>query len=83
MGNVDFTAGKRLGTGIVPRCNDTGGKGKHSEPTEPIPTVFAVKGLDPEVAVAAGGSRGDAQFYALKHGKKTPDAVRKYMRSHH
>ncbi|GAB3561927.1 DUF6281 family protein [Spelaeicoccus albus] len=89
LANVDFTTGERLGTGRIPQCNDTGGSGKRSEPPEPLQTIFAVKGLDPSVAVAAGESRDDAGFYSLKRskpagdGEKLPDAVRKYLRSHH
>lgn len=82
VGKVDFTVGKLLGTGRIPQCNDTGGQGKRSEPVEPIPKVFAIKGLDPSVAVAAGDSRSDAEFYALKKGDGHPAAVRKYIESH-
>ncbi|HET7305930.1 MAG TPA: DUF6281 family protein [Segeticoccus sp.] len=51
-------AGKRLGTGTLPPCNDTGENGRNgpTEPATPV-TVRAIAGVDPGTAVLTGGDQ--------------------------
>jgi hypothetical protein len=69
IANVPFTTGRTLGPGTLPGCDG----GEESDATDT--TVYAVKGLDSDVAVAAN-TRGQqpSLFVVMKKGK-VPEEV--------
>jgi hypothetical protein len=54
-GAADFETGEHLGTAVLPACDDTGGY-PDDDPGEPERRVpaYAIKGVDPAVAIAIG-----------------------------
>lgn len=59
-----FTVGEGLGTGLLPRCDDSGGSDGTDEGEEV--TVYEVEGIDPTLAVAAGTSPDEAMLVAVE-----------------
>lgn len=78
VANVEFTAGKKLGSATVPPCEDTGDQDRAGEPGEAT-TAYAVDGISPDVAVAVGDSPGDATFVAAYSGDKLPPEIQKLI----
>ncbi len=69
-----FTVGGELGTGVLPGCDESGGADGTEEPEKV--TVYEVEGVDPEVAVAAGGTPEDALLVAVEGARlPTSDAT--------
>ncbi|MEU0688364.1 DUF6281 family protein [Streptomyces uncialis] len=78
VANVEFTAGKMLGSATVPPCEDTGDQDKAGEPGKAT-TAYAVDGIHPDVAVAVGDSPGDATLVAAYSGDKLPPEIQKLV----
>lgn len=76
VANVRFEVGQKLGTATLPACDDTN-DGAEESPTES--TAYAVKGLDPEIALAVGETPGEAIFVAINPGKSLPPEVEKLI----
>ncbi|MFJ5301507.1 DUF6281 family protein [Streptomyces sp. NPDC088350] len=55
----DFAVGERLGTATVPECDDTPDDAEVAVPQGKI-TAYAVKGMDPDVAIAVGDAPAEA-----------------------
>jgi hypothetical protein len=65
----DFTVGEKLGTGLLPGCDDSGGAGGTEEPGKV--SVYQVQGVDPQLAVAAGRIPEEAVLVAVE-GARLP-----------
>lgn len=57
VSGVEFTVGEKLGSAVLPSCDDTPGDG-HVDPEEKT-TAYTVEGRDPADAIAVGDSLGD------------------------
>jgi hypothetical protein len=57
VSGVDFTAGEKLGSAVVPPCDDTPGDGE-TDPAETT-TAYTVEGKDPAHTIAVGDSPDD------------------------
>lgn len=53
----DFTVGKKLGSAVIPPCDDTPGDGEVD--LEEKTTAYTVEGRDPADAIAVGDSPDD------------------------
>lgn len=60
----EFTVGEDLGTGLLPGCRESGLVDGTEKPEEV--TVYQVEGIDPEFAVAAGETPGEAVLVAVQ-----------------
>ncbi|WP_246567961.1 DUF6281 family protein [Streptomyces flaveus] len=81
----------RLQLGWLPfGLEDLGGDGEQVAPvldvvdddgraTPTSTTAYAVKGLDPSIAIAVGEEPGDARFVAVHSGNEIPPEVRKLI----
>ncbi|MPY46279.1 hypothetical protein FNH04_42160 [Streptomyces phyllanthi] len=79
IGAVDVpveTTGE-LGRATHPPCNDTGGEEDDEESWES--PAYAVKGVDPTVAIAVGGSPEDATLVAVDEVEDLPAEVRELL----
>ncbi|MFJ5045670.1 DUF6281 family protein [Streptomyces sp. NPDC088719] len=70
-------AGRRLGTGVVPGCDDTPNEGVRKPTSEPV-TVYAIEGVDPVHAVTVDHPAGGT-LYIEKASKKTLPELRKLI----
>ncbi|WP_307717257.1 DUF6281 family protein [Streptomyces sp. V4I23] len=70
-GSVDFTAGSKVGTARLELCADTGGTVSDSGTI----TAYQVKGLDTDIAIAAGSAPDDLKLLAVRTDGKLPDEV--------
>ncbi|MGX5182347.1 DUF6281 family protein [Streptomyces avermitilis] len=77
IANVKFESAEKIGTATEPPCKDTSNDDNQDEPGKV--QAFAVKGLDPETAIAVGNSPGDARFVVVNPGKSLPPEVQKLV----
>jgi hypothetical protein len=78
VANVEFTAGKELGSATLPPCDDTGGQ-KDAEQAGETTTAYKVDGISPDVAVAVGDSPDDTVLVAAYSGSELPPEVQKLI----
>ncbi|MGW3097891.1 DUF6281 family protein [Streptomyces sp. NPDC001102] len=72
-GAEGFTIGERLGAATLPPCDDTPSDDSDA-PTAPASvTAFAIKGVDPSIAIALDDSPDDVIFVNVDSGEKLPD----------
>ena len=74
VANIDFTVGEELGTAVNPPCND---QGRRTEERATETTAYRVEGLDPDIAIAVGGTSDDAVLMTVRVNKSLPPAVEK------
>ncbi|MEU6956185.1 DUF6281 family protein [Streptomyces sp. NPDC045714] len=70
-------AGRRLGAGVMPGCDDTPNEGNGEPTSEPV-TVYAVEGVDPVHAVTVDHPAGGT-LYIEKASKKTLPELRRLI----
>lgn len=70
-------AGRRLGAGVVPGCDDTPNGGDRKPTSEPV-TVYAIEGVDPVHAVTVDHPAGGT-LYIEKASEKTLPELRKLI----
>ncbi|MGW1067143.1 DUF6281 family protein [Streptomyces aureus] len=73
----DVRAGRRLGTGAIPGCDDTPTDGDQEATSEPV-TVYAIEGVDPVYAVTVDHPAGGT-LYIEQASKKTLPELRKLI----
>ncbi|MFD9466572.1 DUF6281 family protein [Streptomyces sp. NPDC060027] len=79
VANVDFTVGDKLGPATLPSCNDTPDDDDDAQPPSPT-TAYAVKGVDPSIAIAVGDTPSDTRLVAVHSGNKIPPEVKELIR---
>ncbi|MFJ1787245.1 DUF6281 family protein [Streptomyces anulatus] len=72
-------AGRRLGTGTIPGCDDTPNEGDQDATSEPV-TVYAIEGVDPVHAVTVDHPAGGT-LYIEKASEKTLPELRKLIKA--
>ncbi|MFI9153077.1 DUF6281 family protein [Streptomyces sp. NPDC053367] len=76
----DVQVGERLGTAVLPACDDTGGRPDDpGTPGRRVP-AFAVEGVDPAVAITTGTGSPDVVLVAEGAGQTLPPEVREVVR---
>jgi hypothetical protein len=75
----DVRAGRRLGTGTSPRCNDTPNDDEQESTSEPV-IVYAIEGVDPVDAVTVDHPAGGT-LYIEQTSKKTLPELRKLIKA--
>jgi hypothetical protein len=77
----DFEIGERLGTAVKPACDDTGGYPDDGpgEPERRV-TAYAIKGVDPAVAITLEGDPPDSVMVLYRKGEPLPPEARKLLR---
>ncbi|MFZ3555082.1 MULTISPECIES: DUF6281 family protein [unclassified Streptomyces] len=73
----DVRAGRRLGAGTVPGCDDTPNDDDQEATSEPV-TVYAIPGVDPVYAVTVDHPAGGT-LYIEQSSKKTLSELRKLI----
>ncbi|RFC78242.1 hypothetical protein DXZ75_11130 [Streptomyces sp. AcE210] len=76
---VGVTAGRRLGTGTSPGCDDTPNDEDQGVPSRPVP-VYAIEGVDPVHAVTVDYPAGGT-LYIERNSEKTLPELRKLIES--
>ncbi|MFI9760823.1 DUF6281 family protein [Streptomyces sp. NPDC051963] len=76
VANVRFEVGEKLGTVTLPACDDTNEGPKESPTTS---TAYAVRGLDPDIALAVGETPSEAIFVAVNPDNDLPTEVKKLI----
>ncbi|WP_420037727.1 DUF6281 family protein [Streptomyces sp. cg28] len=76
----DVRAGRQLGTGAIPGCNDTPTDDDQKATSEPV-TVYAIEGVDPAYAVTVDHPAGGT-LYIEQASKKTLPELRKLIKAH-
>ncbi|MER5387243.1 DUF6281 family protein [Streptomyces sp. NPDC002688] len=79
VANVDFTVGDKLGPATLPSCDDTPNDDDDAQ-TPTSTTAYAVKGVDPSIAIAVGEGPGDARLVAVYSGNEIPPEVKELIR---
>ncbi|THA78669.1 hypothetical protein E6R60_06620 [Streptomyces sp. A0642] len=79
VGNVKFTAGKKLGVATAPPCEDTGGRSETEEPAGAAEAAYEVDGMSPEVAIAVGDTPETARFFAVSSDSELPPEVQELI----
>ncbi|WP_037683048.1 DUF6281 family protein [Streptomyces griseus] len=77
VANVDYESGERLGTVTSPPCDDT--PNDDDDAFVSSSTAYAVKGLDPSVAIAVGDTPDETLFLVVGSGRTLPPEVRKLI----
>ncbi|MET8114922.1 DUF6281 family protein [Streptomyces prasinus] len=78
LSNVEFKAGRKLGTATSPPCLDTNDQG--AEVPETSENAYAVSGISPDLAIAIGSSPEQAEaFRVLRSDKKIPSEVQELI----
>lgn len=72
-------AGRRLGAGTIPGCDDTPNDVDQEATSEPV-TVYAIEGVDPVYAVAVDHPAGGT-LYIEQASKKTLPELRKLIKA--
>ncbi|MET8038376.1 DUF6281 family protein [Streptomyces sp. NPDC005345] len=75
----DVRAGRRLGTGVIPGCDDTPNDGDQKATSEPV-RVYAIEGVDPVYAVTVDHPSGET-LYIEQASKKTLQELRKLIKA--
>ena len=71
-----FTIGERVGVALLPPCDDTPGNdsaGDDGPTTSTSKAAYAIKGVDPGVAIALEESADDVIFVNIDSDKKLPE----------
>ncbi|MEV8551426.1 DUF6281 family protein [Streptomyces glaucescens] len=68
---VGFEAAERIGTAVLPPCDDTPGDGEPGSPATSV-RAYRVVGWDPAEAIAVGTSPRDAVFVAVSPDEASP-----------
>lgn len=76
VANVDYEIGEKLGTVTSPPCDDTPNDDDASVQSS---TAYAVRGLDPSVAIAVGGAPDDTLFLVVDSARTLPPEVRELI----
>ncbi|MFJ8083326.1 DUF6281 family protein [Streptomyces sp. NPDC096205] len=79
-GAGDFELGERLGTAVLPSCDDTGGYPDDPGVPERRVPAYAIKGIDPTVAITTGTDSPDTVLVADGAGETLPPEVREVVR---
>ncbi|MGV9337425.1 DUF6281 family protein [Streptomyces sp. NPDC003688] len=79
VAHARFEVGERLGPAVVPPCDDTPNAGDGPESPEPR-VAYAVKGIDPRVAIALDDAPEGVLFVAVDTKGALPAEVRKLIR---
>ncbi|MGW7044201.1 DUF6281 family protein [Streptomyces avermitilis] len=77
IANVKFESAEKIGTATEPPCKDTPNDDNQDEPGKV--QAFAVKGFDPETAIAVGNSPGEARFVVVNPSRSLPPEVQKLV----
>jgi hypothetical protein len=75
----DVRAGRRLGAGTSPGCNDTPNDTNRAATSEPV-SVYAIEGVDPVDAVTVDHPAGGT-LYIEQTSKKTLPELRKLIKA--
>ncbi|MFH9015972.1 DUF6281 family protein [Streptomyces sp. NPDC017943] len=75
---TDVPVGQRLGTATRPVCDDTPGDGDDGEGPAPV-TAFAVRGVDPAVAVAVAEEPGAYRLVVADSGEQLPPRLSRLL----
>ncbi|MGW0496766.1 DUF6281 family protein [Streptomyces sp. NPDC003007] len=75
---TDVPVGEPLGSAIRPACDDTPGDGDDGERPAQV-TAFAVRGVDPAVAVAVAEDPGEYRLVVAESVKGLPPELRKVL----
>ncbi|WP_448317231.1 DUF6281 family protein [Streptomyces sp. CO7] len=75
----DVRAGKRLGTGTSPGCDDTPNDDEQRSTSEPV-NVYAIEGVDPVDAVTVDHPAGGT-LYIEQTSRKTLPELRKLIKA--
>ncbi|MFF5968444.1 DUF6281 family protein [Streptomyces collinus] len=75
----DVRAGRRLGAGAIPGCDDTPSDDDQQATSEPV-TVYAIEGVDPVYAVTVDHPAGGT-LYIEQASKKTLPELRKLIKA--
>ncbi|MFJ5997968.1 DUF6281 family protein [Streptomyces sp. NPDC092370] len=73
---TDVPVGEPLGSATRPGCDDTPGDGDEGEGPA-LMTAFAVRGVDPAVAVAVAEDPGEYRLVVAESVKELPPELRK------
>ncbi|GAB2876361.1 hypothetical protein GCM10027074_50490 [Streptomyces deserti] len=77
-GETDLPVGESLGGATRPACDDTPGDGDDGEgPT--LTTAFAVRGVDPSVAIAVAENPGEYRLAVVDHVEELPPELKKLI----
>ncbi|MDN0200574.1 DUF6281 family protein [Streptomyces sp. S.PNR 29] len=75
---TDLPVGESLGGATRPACDDTPDDGDDGEgPT--LTTAFAVRGVDPNIAIAVAEDPGEYRLAVVDHVKELPPELRKLI----
>ncbi|MFG2126803.1 DUF6281 family protein [Streptomyces sp. NPDC048751] len=77
VANVDYEIGEKLGTVTSPPCDDT--PNDDDGASVQSSTAYAVRGLDPSVAIAVGNTPDDTLFLVADSGRTLPPEVRELI----
>ncbi|MGW4494944.1 DUF6281 family protein [Streptomyces sp. NPDC004376] len=79
--HAEFEVGEKLGPAVLPPCDDTPNAGDGPETPEPR-TAYAVKGVDPRVAITLEDAPRGVLLVADDARKALPPEVAKLIRHH-
>ncbi|MEV6196639.1 DUF6281 family protein [Streptomyces sp. NPDC051920] len=68
-----FTLDGKLGAATFPACDDTPGDGDDGQAAATSTTAYAIKGVDPGIAIALKDSSDDVIFVNLDSGTTLPE----------
>ncbi|MFE2533582.1 DUF6281 family protein [Streptomyces sp. NPDC059371] len=74
-----FTLGDKLGAATLPPCDDTSGDDNDGRATAASATAYAIKGVDPGIAIALKGSSDDVIFVNVGSDTELPE-IKKLIR---
>ncbi|WP_018547851.1 DUF6281 family protein [Streptomyces sp. LaPpAH-108] len=77
--HAEFEVGEKLGPAVLPPCDDTPSDGDGPETPEPR-TAYAVKGVDPRIAITLEDAPGGVLLVAVDARKALPPEVAKLLR---
>ncbi|GAA1534860.1 hypothetical protein GCM10009730_50190 [Streptomyces albidochromogenes] len=79
VANVNFTVGAKIGTATLPPCDDTPNDNDDGRTTPASTTAYAVKGLDPSIAITVDDAPSDVLLVSIKRGEELPPEVKKLI----
>ncbi|WP_392957479.1 DUF6281 family protein [Streptomyces sp. LN245] len=68
-----FTLGDKLGAATLPPCDDTSGDDNDGQATTTSTTAYAIKGVDPSIAIALKDSSDDVIFVDVDSDTELPE----------
>ncbi|GGX88794.1 hypothetical protein GCM10010358_48460 [Streptomyces minutiscleroticus] len=74
-----FTVADRIGTAVLPPCDDTPNDDDGTDTVATSAAAYAVEGMDPGVAIAVGDAPDDVRLVAVHRDGGLPTEVRRLI----